>query len=457
MRLDKILGAVLPIIAVAAANSRAGQTHQNPRRKAGPGPNHRNRHRNRGNADTSANADTGTESNASSHSERKPGDAGTKPYRAESDANYGPDFTANFGADFGRDFAEKISEGLGRAFNQSFGNQSSDGDSSGNEGFTRENFSKHFKGDFGENFGKHFRSSFDCGVFSGKSVPLAELDMSGPAPSAITLMGPDQVIVTQGEDFSVTIDGKSADAGALRFLLNEGMLSISRSREKSDADDESTGGKNKPAIVQVTVPSLEKITLAGSGEFICDGLTDWDEDEAQVIITGSGKAQISGLSGGALNVAIAGSGTCQAQGSVDSLNLNIAGSGHADLAELKAGEANVSIAGSGKATFASDGEVSAHIMGSGQVNVRGNARCTVQSFGSGSLVCESGDDADKAKPAAKKSARKAPSRKAHTRKTPTRKTKAKTAAKPKTATKAKAKAKPKARKKPARKSPKKPD
>jgi hypothetical protein len=218
--------------------------------------------------------------------------------------------------------------------------------------------------------------------WNGKQgVPLAQLDLSGEAPSEVTLLGPDTVDIRDGEKLSIEVEGSDEARERLRFVLANGSLGILRKHS------EWSGGDGNAATVIITMPAPAKLTLAGSGKMTAASVSDHPD----ATMAGSGVLSLSSVNARALTVSIAGSGTLKAVGTTDSLDLNLMGSGTADLAGLKAGKAHVHVMGSGGATFASDGDVDAQIMGSGNVTVRGRARCTVKSMGSGKLVCEDGD------------------------------------------------------------------
>ena len=220
--------------------------------------------------------------------------------------------------------------------------------------------------------------------------PLAELDMSGEAPTEVALMGPDTVQLAEGAKLAISVDGDPAVAGDMRFTLKDGTLGILRKHGRSSREGTVT--------VNVTMPAPRKLMMAGSGRILSPGLAG---DEARVTVAGSGTVETAQVQTRNLKVDIAGSGSYRAAGRADSLRLAIAGSGDARMDALRVDEARVDIAGSGDSTFASDGNVRANIMGSGEVRVIGRATCKVSSMGSGRLVCEPAASAE-AKPAAGK-------------------------------------------------------
>ena len=62
------------------------------------------------------------------------------------------------------------------------------------------------------------------GAFDG--VPLAELDLTGPAPQKISLCGPAQVVLSEGEMFRVDVEaGPSGDE--VLFARHEHRLGVS--------------------------------------------------------------------------------------------------------------------------------------------------------------------------------------------------------------------------------------
>lgn len=215
-------------------------------------------------------------------------------------------------------------------------------------------------------------------VNGDKGVPLEQLDLTSQTPREIVLAGPDNVIVTQGSALTVDVSGDPEAVAALRFTLDDDTLGIMREKSSKDIT-----GK---ARVAVTLPSLEKIVLAGSGTLDASNLSG----ESEVVIAGSGSARTANVDASQLEVTIAGAGTYRAGGKADSLDLTVAGSGSAEMNDLKVGDADITIAGSGNAAFASDGTVKASIMGSGEVTVTGSAKCTISSMGSGKLNCQAG-------------------------------------------------------------------
>ena len=66
--------------------------------------------------------------------------------------------------------------------------------------------------------------------FDTEGVPLAELDMSGDAPTGVVLAGPDTVLISTGDEFTIDVEGSSEASDRMRFALEDGSLVIHRRR-----------------------------------------------------------------------------------------------------------------------------------------------------------------------------------------------------------------------------------
>jgi hypothetical protein len=217
--------------------------------------------------------------------------------------------------------------------------------------------------------------------FETDGVPLSELDMSGDPPSSLAMLGPDTVIISEGDSLDIDVEGDDEAVDALRFTFENGMLGVMRDLEVSS--------KGK-ATVRVTMPAPEELSMAGSGRIESFAMAE----RAEVNIGGSGSIAIEEFAADRLDINIGGSGDVSGKGTAERLEINIGGSGKVRLDGLKADRADINIAGSGDVSFASDGTVEANIIGSGDVNVKGNAKCEVNALGSGSLNCDNSTDAD---------------------------------------------------------------
>ncbi len=211
-------------------------------------------------------------------------------------------------------------------------------------------------------------------------VPLAEFDLSGQAPTGLTLASGDTVILSEGDRLTIAIEGDDKAREDLRFSRQDDVLSIARASGLFRKD-------TAPAIIRVTMAAPSELLIGGSGTIEAQSLAK----KAELTIGGSGSMRFAEFTGERLEITIGGSGNVTGAGKAERLEISIGGKGDVDLGELNAERAEVSIGGSGDVAFASDGEVEANIAGSGTVKVKGRAKCTANSFGSGKLICEPGE------------------------------------------------------------------
>src|SRR3546814_13534953 len=89
-------------------------------------------------------------------------------------------------------------------------------------------------------------------------VPLSERDISGDPPTSLAMMGPDTVIISEGDALAIEVEGDDDVVEALRFTLEDGGLGIMR-----DTDAWNMKGR---ATIRVTMPAPEELAMAGSGK-----------------------------------------------------------------------------------------------------------------------------------------------------------------------------------------------
>jgi hypothetical protein len=111
-----------------------------------------------------------------------------------------------------------------------------------------------------------------------------------------------------------------------------------------------------------------------------------------ITVNGAGKLQLDHLGQDALTIAIHGSGSVRAAGSVDTLKVDIMGSGSAQLEQLAARYSKIFIAGSGDADIAPIDDAEVFIAGSGDVRLHTHPKhLDSKVAGSGRIIELSGD------------------------------------------------------------------
>ena len=140
----------------------------------------------------------------------------------------------------------------------------------------------------------------------------------------------------------------------------------------------------KKFVVTVPYKSIDKVTLAGSGDITNSGTIK--ADAFKVTLAGSGDIHLNIEVKNAVKTSIAGSGNINLSGKSTELNCSIAGSGDVNAYELKTEATTVSVAGSGNVKTTVSKSIKARVAGSGSIYYKGKPdKIDSKSFGSGSI------------------------------------------------------------------------
>lgn len=198
--------------------------------------------------------------------------------------------------------------------------------------------------------------------------------LSVDAFHGISLQGSMDVVLTQGSTQSVEVEAQANLIELLETKVSNGVWSI-------ETNDGFT--TNKPFIIHITVPMIDKVSLDGSGDITCNGTFSCDAME--LAIAGSGNISMNFDSQKA-DADIAGSGDMVLSGTCGKLKVGVAGSGDVDARKLKTSDAVVDIAGSGDVILDASQSLEASIAGSGDVSYKGApARISRNVMGSGEV------------------------------------------------------------------------
>ena len=169
------------------------------------------------------------------------------------------------------------------------------------------------------------------------------------------------IFVTKGDNFKVEYEG---DEKLLENLIAEVENHSLNLKNKKDFGWNYS--KNSKTVFYVTMPSLKKIAVGGSGDFLSKG--DFNEDKISVALGGSGDVKLSG--------------TARRQ------DVAIGGSGDVDLSDVKGESADVAIGGSGDVRVNVSEKLNVSIAGSGDVRYKGSPSVKQTVVGSGSVTQE---------------------------------------------------------------------
>lgn len=192
----------------------------------------------------------------------------------------------------------------------------------------------------------------------------------------VTLAGEDTLVVRRGEHWQIRASGSAATLAQLRYEVRKGHLVVGRYWNGTRAP-----GK---ARIEVTLPALDTVTLAGSGDISVDAM---DGRGADATVAGSGTLAVANVRTGSLSATLAGSGHLRLVGSATRGSITIAGSGTVDAPNLTLGNASVTIAGSGRGILRASGKVTSSVVGSGSATIAGTRDCSQSRIGSGRVTC----------------------------------------------------------------------
>jgi hypothetical protein len=195
----------------------------------------------------------------------------------------------------------------------------------------------------------------------------------------ISSTGPQDVIITIGESYSVRAEGAPEALGQLEAVVEDGELVIRPTRSfRGD------WGRFSSVTYHVTMPQLEAVTLAGSGDIRVDRV---EGDEFEGAINGSGALTIGDIDVDEADFSIGGSGNVIAAGTARETRVSIGGTGEVEAAGLRSETARVTIGGVGDVALTVDEEAEISMAGGGNVEITGPARCSVSRFGIGEVRC----------------------------------------------------------------------
>lgn len=180
-------------------------------------------------------------------------------------------------------------------------------------------------------------SGKDCIKGSGKLV--TEIRELGEF-TKIESWGSADIIITVGKDqqVSLTFDDNLIDL--IKTDVHGKTLKIS---------SEGSFSSRRSCKVEITVPNLEQVSVAGSGD-----------------------VEIFNLAGEYFEYTVSGSGDMWAEGTVDEIDIGVRGSGDIDTRELSAREATVKISGSGDVKVHATESFYGRVSGSGDIDIYGN-------------------------------------------------------------------------------------
>jgi hypothetical protein len=199
-----------------------------------------------------------------------------------------------------------------------------------------------------------FRGSSASGTV-GSGVPATQT-REVAAFASVELTGSNNVVIHVGEKQSVVV---RADDNLLDHVTTE-----VQSGDLVIANTPGSFTTKSPMSVEVEVPTLSALTLAGSGNFVIDGI------DAE-----------------SLTVSLPGSGTLTGSGTAKGLDVTVSGSGTVQFARVVASDVRAVVSGSGSIFVTATERLDASVPGSGAIVYTGDPQDVTKSVtGSGAIT-----------------------------------------------------------------------
>ena len=198
-------------------------------------------------------------------------------------------------------------------------------------------------------------SSSGTQTSQGSGVPAAQVRHVPPF-RRVVLAGSNDVRVRIGRPQAVVVHADDNLVGRVTTEVGAATLTI--------GDGSGSIQAKSPRFVAITVPSIDALTLDGSGSLVAGGL---QADE--------------------LAVRLGGSGTISAHGTAQRLQVTLSGSGVADVSQLVASHVTASIEGAGLIVVHPVDSLDAAVPGAGEIVYVGTPAAVTKSVtGEGSIT-----------------------------------------------------------------------
>lgn len=189
------------------------------------------------------------------------------------------------------------------------------------------------------------------------------------------------LVITQGEEESLTITGDDNIVDLIRTTVRDGVLRI-------DAGSASVGQTRVPLRYALTVKNLASLSLSGLGNITADKLAS---DNVTLSLSGAGAVTIGDLKADTLAVTMSGLGNANLTGEVNKQAVDVSGAGSYYAGELRSQAATVTISGLGNAEVWVVETLAAKISGAGSIRYRGAPQVTETVSGLGDIEAMASD------------------------------------------------------------------
>ena len=143
-------------------------------------------------------------------------------------------------------------------------------------------------------------------------------------------------------------------------------------------------GQNGRMRIDVNVPALSAVSLAGPGNLTVDTVRARDFGAH---LSGPGNIKVGAIEAGGVTLDLSGPGDIFMAGRAGRAVMNLAGPGNIHANGLNLGQANVTLSGPGNIDATVTRAADIRLSGPGNVRIRGGARCAIHKSGPGDVTC----------------------------------------------------------------------
>lgn len=223
---------------------------------------------------------------------------------------------------------------------------------------------------------------FLCALLAASPALADKRGYSVTSFSRVRAEGPVTVEIVTGGSPKARAQGDRVGIDRLRVETSGDTLMIGIDRTNWSGDSQL--GKSARAIVYVSAPRVEALSVIGAGDISIDRVTG---ARFGLIVTGAGRATIDRIDVDQLTVGINGVGGAKLAGKAKQARIRSQGEGEIDATALAVDDADVSLIGAGGISLTANRTARNILKGSGRIVIEGDPACTGTSEGSGEVLC----------------------------------------------------------------------
>lgn len=231
------------------------------------------------------------------------------------------------------------------------------------------------------------------GVCVNGEGQIETIDLNVPAFDAITLSNAADVIVTQGTEQSVSVNGERNIIDLIDTEVENGTWKIRYTKCVRNMDD---------LTIYITVPELTAVKIDGAGDITGDGIFKTDNFVAEIngagdidleVVASEVTAEIDGAGDIKLQVnadrlfsTVRGAGDIELFGDAALHDISVRGAGDIFGFDLATSESVVGVSGAGSVRLTAQDKLDVNIDGAGDVYYKGNPQIEIRIDGAGDVI-----------------------------------------------------------------------